>query len=108
MQVRANENQVKDDDKYPIWQKKSSGNTERSEPQTASIVTYTEEETEAFKNDMEVKNHKNTKKSTATVVCRFRCWYEGEHPKELELNKITKQEAPVAIKTFHFRNSTDE
>ena len=37
--------------------KKSSDNTERSEPQAASIVTYTEEETEAFKNDMEAKNY---------------------------------------------------
>ena len=41
---------------FDIWQKKSSDNTERSEPQAASIVTYTEEETEAFKNDMEAKN----------------------------------------------------
>ena len=46
---------------FDIWQKKSSDNTERSEPQAASIVTYTEEE-----NDMEAKN---TKKSTATVAC---------------------------------------
>ena len=36
---------------------RSSENTERSEPQAASIVTYTEEENqmEAFKNDMEAK-----------------------------------------------------
>ena len=65
---------------------------------------YTEEETEAFKNDMEAKN---TKKSTATVVRRFLCWYEGKHHKELELNKIMKHEAPLTGKTFHFRNSTE-
>ena len=54
---------------FDIWQKKRSENTERSEPQTANIVSYTEKETEAFKNDMEAKN---TKKTTATVVRRFR------------------------------------
>ena len=72
---------------------------------TCSIVTYTEEETEAFKNDIEAKN---TKKSTATAVRRFRFWYEGKHHKELELNKITKQIAHLTVKTFHFRNSTDK
>ena len=54
------------------------------------MVTYTEEETEALKNDIEAKN---TKKSTVIVVRRFCCWYEGKHHRELEHNKITKQEA---------------
>ena len=77
MQVRENGNKLQTKSntiqKYLIWQKKlkSCENTESSKPQAVNIVTYTEEETEAFRNDMEAKN---TKKSTATAVRRFRCW----------------------------------
>ena len=51
-----------------FWQKKSSEDTERSETQAANIVTYTEEETEAFKNDMEAKN---TRKYLKYCDCPF-------------------------------------
>ena len=62
----------------------------------ASIVIYTEEKL-AFKTDLEAKS---TKKSTATAVRRFRCWFEGKQHKALELHKITKQEAPQLLKHF--------
>ena len=58
-----------------LAEKKSTENTERSEPQAASIVTYTEEEMEAFKNNMELEA-KNTNKlpKTPTAVRRLHCW----------------------------------
>ena len=106
MQVRANRNKFKENNKYLIWQKKSSENTERSEPQAASIVTYTEEEAERGIQKRH-GSHKHQDKFCDRLR-RFPCWYEGKHHKELELNKITKQEVPPAVKTFHFRNSTDK
>ena len=63
------------------------------------------DETETFKNDIEAKS---TKKSAVTAVRRFCCWYEGKRHKELELNKMTKQEAPPNVKALQFRNSTDK
>ena len=41
----------------------------------------------------------NTNKSTATAVCRFRCWCEGK-----QLKEITRQEAATTVKVIHFRN----
>ena len=44
------------------------------------------------------------KKSTATSVRQFRCWFEEKQHKELELpleiHKMTKKEAPQLLKHF--------
>ena len=75
----------------------SSEDTETRDQQTGSIVAYTEEEIEAFRKEMEAKN---TQKITATAVRRFRSWYEEKHHKELDLNKVSKQEAPQLLTHF--------
>ena len=92
-QVRENGNKVRDDDKYLIWQKKLA-RIQKEEYSSCQYSYYTEEKL-AFKTDLEAKS---TKKSTATAVRQFRCWFEGKQNRELqlplELHKITKKEAP--------------
>ena len=50
-----------------------------------SIVTYTEEEINIFKDDM---SSENTKKSTSTSVRRFQSWNLEKYKTELNLNSI--------------------
>ena len=50
-----------------------------------SIVTYTEEEINTFKDDM---SSENTKKSTSTSVRRLQSWYLEKCKTELNLNSI--------------------
>ena len=52
-----------------------------------SIVTYTEEKMNTFKDD---KASENTKKSTSTSVRRLQSWYLKKYKTELNLNKISK------------------
>ena len=52
-----------------------------------SIVTYTEEKINTFKDDMASEN---TKKSTSTSVRRFQSWYLEKYETELNLNSISE------------------
>ena len=62
-----------------------------------SIVTYTEEEINTFKEDM---SSENTKKSTSTSVRRLQSWYLEKYKTELNLNSISTTEAPQLLKHF--------
>ena len=70
-----------------FWQKKSSEDTERSEKQAANTVTCTEEETEAFENDMEAKN---TKKYLKYCDCRFTGFVVGMKENNTKRSNSTK------------------
>ena len=54
---------------------------------SGSIVTYTEEEINTFKDDMASEN---TKKSTSTSVRRLQSWYLEKYKTKLNLNSISK------------------
>ena len=62
-----------------------------------SVVRYTEEELTAFKENMASEN---TKKSTGTSVRRLQSWYMEKYQTELNLNSISKTEAPRLLKHF--------
>ena len=62
-----------------------------------SIVTYTGEEINTFKDDM---SSENTKKSTSTSVRRLQSWYLEKYKTELNLNSISKAESPKLLKHF--------
>ena len=62
-----------------------------------SIVTYTGEEINTFKDDM---SSENTKKSTSTSVRRLQSWYLEKYKTELNLNSISTTEAPQLLKHF--------
>ena len=51
-----------------------------------SIVTYTEEEINIFKDDM---SSEHTKKSASTFVLRLQSWYLEKHKTELNFNNIS-------------------
>ena len=78
-----------------------------AEEAPVSIVTYTEEEMAAFKENM---TSENTKKSTATSARRFQSWYVEKYKSELNLNTISKTEAPLLLKHFfiEIRQTTKE
>ena len=52
-----------------------------------SIVTYTEEEINTFKDDM---SPEDAKKSTSTFVRRLQSWHLEKYKTELNLNSISK------------------
>ena len=62
-----------------------------------SIVTYTEEEINTFKDDM---SSENTKKSTSTSVRRLQSWHLEKYKTELNLNSISTTEALQFLKHF--------
>ena len=62
-----------------------------TEKAPGSIVTYTEEEINTFKDNM---SSENTKKSTSTSVRRLQSWYLEKYKTELNLNSIATTEAP--------------
>ena len=62
-----------------------------TEEAPGSIVTYTEEEINTFKDNM---SSENTKKSTSTSVRRLQSWYLEKYKTELNLNSIATTEAP--------------
>ena len=64
-----------------------------------SIVTYTEEEVNTFKDDM---SSENTKKSTSTSLRRLQSWCLEKYKTELNLNSISATEAPQLLKHFFF------
>lgn len=72
-----------------------------------SVVRYTEEELTAFKENMASEN---TKKSTCTSVRRLQSWYMEKYQTELNLNSISKTEAPRLLKHFfvEIRQTTNE
>ena len=72
-----------------------------------SVVRYTEEELTAFKENMASEN---TKKSTGTSVRRLQSWYMEKYQTELNLNSISKTEAPRLLKHFfvEIRQTTNE
>ena len=72
---------------------KSTSATKDEEP--VSIVAYTEDELEAFKENMASEN---TQKGTSTAVRRLRSWYLAKYKTELNLNSISKAEAPQLLK----------
>ena len=70
-----------------------------------SIVTYTEEEINTFKDDM---SSENTKKSTSTSVRRLQSWYLEKYKTELNLNSISTTEAPQLLKHFLLKYDKQE
>ena len=75
--------------------KQDGGATTEEVP--VSIVTYTEEEINTFKDDM---SSENTKKSTSTSVRRLQPWQLEKYKTELNLNSISTTEAPQLLKHF--------
>ena len=61
------------------------------------IVTYTDDELEKFKDNMVAKN---TKKSTFCAVRRLKAWYEEKHGQQIDLDQVSKQNAPELLKHF--------
>ncbi|KAK3755679.1 hypothetical protein QZH41_000644 [Actinostola sp. cb2023] len=64
---------------------------------TGGIVTYTDVELEKFKYNMVAKN---TKKSTFCAVRRLKAWYEEKHGQQIDLDQVSKQNAPELLKHF--------
>ena len=85
-------------------------NAEKSQasvPENQTIVTYTDDELVSFKDNMVSKN---TKKSTSTSVHRLQSWFKEKHSKQINLDAISKQEAPQLLKHFflEIRQTTKE
>ena len=76
-------------------------------PENQTIVTYTEDELASFRDNMVSKN---TKKSTSTSVRRLQSWFKEKHGKQINLDAISKQEAPQLLKHFflEIRQTTKE
>ena len=73
-------------------------NAEKSQasiPEKQTIVTYTDDELVSFKDNMVSEN---TKKSTSTSVRRLQSWFKEKHGKQINLDAISKQEAPQLLK----------
>lgn len=76
------------------------------EEATELIVTYTEEEMAAFKENM---ISKDTKKKTATYVRCLQLLYVKKYKSDLNVNTIFKTEALLLSKyTFKIRQATKE
>ncbi|KAK3729478.1 hypothetical protein QZH41_007437 [Actinostola sp. cb2023] len=73
----------------------------------AAIVSYSEEEMAAFKENLVAIN---TKKSTNVAVRRFKSWYKEKYGEEVNLEQISKNEAPKLLKHFflEIRQTTKE
>ena len=85
-------------------------NAEKSQasiPEKQTIVTYTDDELVSFKDNMVSEN---TKKSTKTSVRRLQSWFKEKHGKQINLDAISKQEAPQLLKHFfrEIRQTTKE
>ena len=76
-------------------------------PENQTIVTYTDDELVSFKDNMVSKN---TKKSTSTSVLRLQSRFNEKHGKQINLDAISKQEAPQLLKHFflEIRQTTKE
>ena len=70
---------------------------ENADEVAVSVVTYTEEELTAVKENMASEN---TKKSTGTSVYRLQSWYMGKYKSELSWNSISEKQAPQLLKHF--------
>ena len=78
----------------------TGNNAEKSQasiPEKQTIVTYTDDELVSFKDNMVSEN---TKKSTSTSVRRLQSWFKEKHGKQINLDAISKQEAPQLLKHF--------
>jgi len=60
-----------------------------------------------FKDDMVLEN---TKKSTSISVRRLQSWFKEKHAKQINLDAISKQEAPQLLRHFflEIRQTTKE
>ena len=76
-------------------------------PERQTIVTYTDDELVSFKDNMVSEN---TKKSTSTSVRRLQSWFKEKHDKQINLDAISKREAPQLLKHFflEIRQTTKE
>jgi len=77
-------------------------NAEKSQasiPEKQTIVTYTDDELVSFKDNMVSENTKK-KKNTSTSVRRLQSWFKEKHGKQINLDAISKQEAPHLLKHF--------
>jgi len=76
-----------------------------SEKQT--IVTYTDDELVSFTDKMVSKT---LKQSTSASVRRLQSWFKEKHGKQINLDVISKQEAPQLLKHFflEIRRTTKE
>ena len=78
-------------------ERETSKSTSATKEEPVSIVAYTEDELEAFKENMASEN---TQKSTSTAVRRLQSWYFAKYKTELNLNSISKAESPQLLKHF--------
>ena len=85
----------------------TSSNADEVPASADSVITYTAEELTAFKENMASEN---TKKSTGTSVRRLQSWHIVKYQFELNLNSISKTEAPRLLKHFliEIRQTTNE
>ena len=88
----------------------TGNNAEKSQasiPEKQTIVTYTDDELVCCKDNMVSEN---TKKSTSTSVRRLQSWFKEKHGKQINLDAISKQEAPQLLKHFflEIRQTTKE
>ena len=81
------------------WPRKWQAKVEEAEEVPGLIVTYTEEEINTFKDDVASEN---TKMSTSTSIRRLQSFYLEKYKTELNLNSISKTEAPQLLKHFFF------
>ena len=81
--------------------------SQASIPEKQTIVTYTDDELVSFKDNIDSEN---TKKSTSTSVRRLQSWFKEKHGKQINLDAISKQEAPQLLKHFflEIRQTTKE
>ena len=79
-------------------QKSMSAEEKRnSSKKQSSIVTFSEDDLVKVKESLTAEN---TKKSTASAIRRLQAWYKERHGSDLDLNKISKKEAPQLLKHF--------
>ena len=71
--------------------------SQASTPENQTILAYTDDELVFFRDNMVSKN---SKKSTSTSLRRLQSWFKEKHGKQINLNAISKQEAPQLLKHF--------
>ena len=77
--------------------RETSKSTSATQEEPVSIVAYKEDKLETFKENMASEN---TQKSTSTAVRRLQSWHLAKYKTELNLNSISKAEAPQLLKHF--------
>ena len=93
----------------PLQENAKGKENDPNEPEnsTTSFVSYSEEEMDAFKENMVAAN---TKKNTSVAVRRLKAWYKEKYGMEINLEQISKSEAPNLLQHFfvEIRQTTKE